>query len=979
VTRTPETSESLHRQVFERVQTVQLILEPDDGRIVEANPAACRFYGWSREELITKRIDEISLRSQSDQRASLEEKRIGAVAPFLSRHRLASGEVRDVEVTTAPVDVAGKRLLFSIVHDVTDARRAEAESQRNISLLRATLESTADGILVVDRQGAIVSYNHRLAQMWRLPEEILRAGPHEHALAFVTEQLSEPERFLSRVQELYDKPEAEDFDVLEFKDGRAFERYSIPQRIGGTCLGRVWSFRDVTERRHAQRLEAALFRISETTSAVENVDELYAAIHVIVGGLMNAGNFSISLYDESTELLSSPYFVGETEPPAPCAAAARTLTGHVLRSARPLLATPEEQRRLEASGTVEPAVFPCVDWLGVPLLRGDRAFGVLAVQSHSDSLRFTDAEREILTFVSQHIATAIDRKRAADALRESEARFRTLADTAPVAIVIFDARTLFYANDAAASIGGLAREELLGLNLAAIIHPEHRDEVVRRGLARLRGEPVAARYEFPIVRKDGELRWIDVSAALIDYLGRKAVLATAFDVTERRRAEDQIRQLAYHDPLTGLPNRLLFTDRLAVAVAQAHRLGHAVALLFLDLDRFKLINDSLGHSIGDRLLRSVADRLRAAVREGDTVARLGGDEFTLLLPGITHPHDALRIADKILASVRQPFELSGRELYITASLGISVYPEDGLDPEALVKNADTAMYRAKDRGRDNCQLYARSMNDSALRRLALESSLRRAVAQEELSLHYQPIVELASGRVCGVEALARWHHPEHGAVPPSEFIPLAEATGIIVPLGNFVLRRACSQAQAWRERGHGDLTVAVNLSARHLQQPDLAAQIATILEETGLPARLLELEITETEAMQNPESIAGSLRELRNRGVRISIDDFGIGYSSLSQLKRLPIDTLKIDQSFVRDITHDPDDAAIATTVIAMAHALKLRVVAEGVETQEQLAFLAARGCDRVQGFALGPPGPPDECESRFASPLSGPGSTASR
>jgi diguanylate cyclase (GGDEF)-like protein/PAS domain S-box-containing protein len=961
--------ETLHRQVFERIQAVHLFLDPEDGRIVEANPAACRFYGYSREALCARRIEEISLLPPGELRAALDEARAGGLRPLRSRHRLASGEVRDVEVTTAPVDIGDRRLVFSIVQDVTAARRAEAATLRTNSLLRATLESTADGILVIDREGRIVSYNQRFAQMWRIPEEVLRSGQDELGLAHVRDQLKDPERFLERVRELYSQPEVEDFDVLEFKDGRVFERYSIPQRVGGTVLGRVWSFRDVTERRKAALLESALFRISQTASTVENVDELYAAIHTIVGELMHARSLYISILDESSGTLAFPYFADEHDPPpTEPVPVERTLTGHVVRTGRPLLATPEVQRRLEAEGTVVLSGRLCLDWLGVPLKRGDCAFGVLAVQSYDAGLRFTEAEREILTFVSQHVAAAIDRKRTADALRESEARFRTLADTAPAAIVIFDGSRLHYANDAAARIGGYTREEMQGLSLFDLVHPDYRAQVLARGKARLEGEPVPSRNEFPVVTKDGQTRWLDVSAGLIESGGRTAILATALDVTERKQAEQQIRELAYHDALTGLPNRVLFGDRLSVAVAQAHRLGQKVALLFLDLDRFKLINDSLGHGVGDVLLKAVAGRLRASVREGDTVARLGGDEFTLLLPGLTRPHDVLRIAEKILAAVRAPFELGEREVYVTASMGVSVYPDDGLEPEFLVRNADAAMYRAKEQGRDNCQLYARSMNASALQRLALESHLRRAVAREELQVHYQPIVDLGSGRVCGVEALARWTHAELGPVSPADFIPLAEITGIIVPLGAFVLRRACEQARAWHDAGH-DLWVAVNVSARQLQQPDLVAQVEAALRGARLPPQLLELEITETGAMQNPEAIAGTLKELRQRGVRISVDDFGIGYSSLGYLRRLPIDTLKIDQSFVRDLTTDPDDAAIATTVIAMAHALKLRVVAEGVETEDQLSFLRTWGCDLVQGFLLAAPCAATQCEARFGPP----------
>jgi predicted signal transduction protein with EAL and GGDEF domain len=344
------------------------------------------------------------------------------------------------------------------------------------------------------------------------------------------------------------------------------------------------------------------------------------------------------------------------------------------------------------------------------------------------------------------------------------------------------------------------------------------------------------------------------------------------------------------------------------------------------------------------------------------VARLGGDEFTLLLPGLSRAMDVTRVADKILDALRQPFRLEGRELYVSASMGISVYPLDGDDAEALVKNADSAMYRAKEQGRDNFQLYAAAMNESAVERLSLESALRKALGRRELIIHYQPLLDLRRGRVQGMEALLRWRHPERGLMSPAEFIGVAEATGLILPVSAWILRTACAQARRWHQEGHTELCVAVNLSARQFQQPELVAEVKGALEETGLPARCLELEITETNAMQNAEATVHTLRELKALGVRITIDDFGIGYSSLSYLKRLPIDSLKIDQSFVRDVTTDPDDAAIAAAVIALAHTLKLQVVAEGVETEEQMAFLESHGCDRMQGFLFSQPLPPEEC-----------------
>jgi len=425
---------------------------------------------------------------------------------------------------------------------------------------------------------------------------------------------------------------------------------------------------------------------------------------------------------------------------------------------------------------------------------------------------------------------------------------------------------------------------------------------------------------------------------------------------EALRAAGQIQHLAFHDPLTDLPNRQLFLDRLRHALAQAQRDEKKVGVLFLDLDRFKVINDSLGHTVGDGLLRAVSQRIGGTVREGDTLARLGGDEFTLLVPGLTRAEDAARIAQKLLESLRDPFVVDGREMWVTASIGIGVYPDDGEDAESLIKNSDTAMYRAKEQGPDTLRAYTSSMNAQAVERLSLENSLRKALALDQFVLHYQAVVDVATGRVCGVEALIRWNHPEKGLLYPREFIELAELTGLIAQIGPWALRTACAQARAWHEGGHTDLFLAVNASPRQFLEGDLSTQVGQALEETGFAPNQLELEITESVAMAKAEVTIVNLRALKDLGVRISIDDFGTGYSSLGYLKRFPLDTLKIDQSFVHDIHTDPGDAAIASTVIAMARTLGLKVVAEGVERVEQLAFLAQHRCDQVQGYLFGRP-----------------------
>jgi len=422
-------------------------------------------------------------------------------------------------------------------------------------------------------------------------------------------------------------------------------------------------------------------------------------------------------------------------------------------------------------------------------------------------------------------------------------------------------------------------------------------------------------------------------------------------------ASSQVEQLAYYDTLTGLPNRSLFSDRLAVALGHANRHRYKLAILFLDIDRFKQINDSLGHTVGDRLLKIVSTRIRSAIREEDTVARFGGDEFTVLIHIIGKIEDAGKIAQKILDALKTPITIDERDFVVTSSIGISVYPLDGADGETLIRNADTAMYRAKDLGRNSYQFYAATMNHKALEALEIENGLRRALANNEFVLYYQPLVDVSSATVFGLEALIRWQHPELGLLRPDRFIPAAEQSGLIIAIGRWVLHEACKQAAEWHRRGH-KVVMAVNLSGRQFSDVDLINHIQDALASAGLKAEYLELEITEGYAMKDVQKAIQTLKQLKSIGVRIAIDDFGTGYSCLSYLKQFPIDTLKLDGSFVRDLAA-PEDAQIALGVIALAHSLKLKVIAEGVETISQLAFLKEHSCDRLQGYLFSRPMPP--------------------
>ncbi len=466
--------------------------------------------------------------------------------------------------------------------------------------------------------------------------------------------------------------------------------------------------------------------------------------------------------------------------------------------------------------------------------------------------------------------------------------------------------------------------------------------------------------EFVNRKKNGELYW---ERAVISSIKNSDGVITHFlavkeDITKRKWAEETIQHMAYYDPLTDLPNRMLFNDRLGQALAQAKRKNQLSAVLFLDLDRFKVINDTLGHTLGDLLLRSVAGRLKKCVREGDTIARMGGDEFMLLMTGIVQVDEAVKAAQGMLNALKPSFTVEGHEVHITPSIGISIFPYDGADGVTLVKNADAALNRAKEQGRTNYQLYTPVMNAKAFERMTLENSLRKALERGEFTLYYQPQVSLSNGDIVGMEALLRWEHPDLGLVSPAQFIPMAEETGLIVPIGEWVLRTACEQNKKWQEMGYRPMCMAVNLSARQFNEQNLVGMISGILKTTGLEPQWLDVEITESIIMQHLESTIATLRDLHHLGIQISIDDFGTGYSSLTYLKKFPVHALKIDQSFIREITTDPDDEAITSAVIAMGHSLKLNVIAEGVETMEQLQMLRSLKCDRMQGYLFSRPVP---------------------
>ena len=778
-----------------------------EGRIVDANPAFLDIVGVAGIAQLAKLTVYDLLVDPAQRAAELELlAKDGAVREFEFLVRRPDGKVRTViDACHAVTDPAtGERLFHGILVDITERKQDEARLERWFSLLRATLESTADGILVVDHDGKIVTFNRKFAEMWRIPFELLAAGDDRRALARVQDQLRYPREFGEKVEQLYADPEATSFDVVEFKDGRVFERYSQPQRIGGLSVGRVWSFRDVTERARA----AAALRDSE---------ERYA----LAARGANDGLWDWNL--ATNEVYYSPRW-----------------------------------KAMLGCGDTEVGSGP-EDWLS---------------RVHPD-----DVER-VRNDISSHLA-----------------------------------------------------------GYAPHLQTEHR-----------------------VRHHDGHWLWVLCrGVAVRDAAGKPTRMSgSQTDITDRKNTEERLIHDAFHDALTGLPNRSLFADLLTRSLGRARRRAdYRFAVLFIDLDRFKVVNDSLGHSTGDELLKAITRRIERCVRPGDTVARLGGDEFTILVDDIGDSSDATRVADRVQRELAQPFNLGGHEVFTSASIGIAVSSTGYNQADDLLRDADIAMYRAKALGKARYEVFDTAMHARAKALLELETDLRRAVERGEFRLHYQPLVTLETGRITGFEAVLRWQHPVHGLIGPAAFIPIAEETGLIIPIGRWVLHEACRQGKVWQDRypALDDLTISINLSGKQFAQPDLVEEIDKALRETGLDPRRLRIEITESVVMENASSTMAMIDRLRALHVKIDVDDFGTGYSSLSYLQRFSLDHLKIDRSFVSSIGSDGgENAEIVRTIVTLAHHLGMDAVAEGVETLDQLALLRELGCQLVQGYLFAKP-----------------------
>ncbi len=1236
-----------------------VVVVSNEGRLIHGNERARAL--WNLPPQMLERADFNALQAHVaeqmlDPVAFMEATRESLHAHASSSALLQFKDGRVAERRTAPQMLGGQRIGWVITYrEVTQAVRAEQHLRNLLALQQATLDATADGILVVNMERGVAGTNRKFQQLWRIPDELMASGDDERLLAYVLNQLVDPQAFIALVESLYERPAEISRDVLQFKDGRVFERYSQPHIVDEVPAGRVWSFRDITaikavesalrssearfrqmfeqiadallildgangrlvdcnqaavtmfccadkqailtlqpaqlspprqpdgrsslekanelialvmregshrcewmhcspqrgefpaellltpimsgrqkliiatirdisQRKHEERTQRALWEISEAAQSSGTLDELFPRIHRIISGLLPARNFFVALYDPKRGEMSFPYFEDERDPnPGVLPISEGTITGRLIERGESMLFTPDtindgRLKDLPYIGT------DSLDWLGVPLKSKAGTLGALVVQSYDGSVRYTNKDKLLLEFVCGQIATVIERKQVEVALRESEARLEVAQRLAHLGSWEWDAHTRSLAwSDELCRIFGLdpachvpSVRDFLGR-----VHPDDRKAIESRTAQAMQdGQPF--RLEARIVDDAGAIRTLhnqvevrvdargcasgmvgsclDISARKLEemverdrrlileqvardepltqvlgsvvgmletqlpgsrcsvlllhegrlhlgsaprlpddyssaleglaigpsvgscgsacYLNRSVVASDiasdplwanyrtlalrhnlhacwsvpipasdggvlgsfavyhdrpsvpgdadlellvaasrlAAVAIEHRRLTDRLAHQGQHDALTGLPNRLLLQDRLGQALALAMRKQHQVAVLFMDLDHFKQINDTLGHSHGDLLLCEVARRLESCIRRSDTLARLGGDEFMVVVPELDDPQDAMRVAGKLLETMRAPFHVGEHEFFLGTSIGISLFPADGDDAETLMASADTAMYRAKEAGRDNCMWFTPQMNIHVLERVEMERQLRHAMALGQLSLRYQPQTD-QWGEINGFEALLRWKHPTLGMVPPSQFIPVAEESGLIVAIGEWVMREACRCMAAWRRGGHESLTISVNVSAVQFRRGDLLETVRRVLADTRLDPMALELEITESLLLRNAAEASVNLAELRKIGVGVAIDDFGTGYSSLSYLHKLPVSRLKIDQSFVCEIGMKPlagrDEAPIIRTIIALAHNLGLTVVAEGVETRAQLDLLKSLGCDGFQGYLL--------------------------
>jgi diguanylate cyclase (GGDEF)-like protein/PAS domain S-box-containing protein len=963
-----------------------LMLTDTGGRIEYVNARFCELTGYSQEEALAS--SPRLLKSGLNEPAVYEDlwRALGAGETWSGElfNRRNNGELYWEHNVIAPVrdDAGAVTHYIAVKEDISGRRYAEQALGESERLFRSALNNIPDMFLIYGPDRRIRFVNDRV---------------------LVATGFTEQQMIGCRDEELFDPGHTDAYlptlrNAIESGTARSVE-CSLAFRAGGR-LDLAMSFVPVlNQRREVMQVLCVAHDVTRLQEHAANLDRLNRSLRMLSGcsqalvhapdeadlldsvcwTLLNLGGYevvavglarndagkSVDIAMQASRERVHPDLLRFTWGLDPLGLGP---TGTAIRTGRPAVSN-----NLAADANAAPWR-PVAERHGLracaalPLLGQGETLGAVTVYAAQPGL-FDEREVDLLRELADDLTFGIVTRRAALARKRAEEQLRLrdrVIESSSNGILINDLtrpnNPIIYVNPAFERMTGYSAREVIGRNPRFLIRTD-RDQP---GLERIRialREKSEGRAALRSYHKDGTMFWVELSMSPVrNEAGEATHFVTILnDITERQLYQEELEHQAYHDALTGLANRNLLPDRIRQAILHAYRARQNVAVLLLDLDHFKLVNDSLGHAVGDSLLVSVAERLSAAVRDADTVARIGGDEFVVVIADAEREDHITAATQRIMDAVVEPVVIKGKELYASASIGVSIYPRDGTDAETLLKNADVAMYRAKEQGRNNYQFYTPEMNARLAERVNMVAGLRRALSRNEFKLYYQPLVDVRGGHIVGVEVLTRWHHPQRGVVSPSVFIPVTEETGLIRPLGEWVLQNACEQGKAWRDMELPGIVVAVNLSANQFRQKNLVGTVERALRDTGLDPGHLELELTESVVMYNVDEVLATLRDLKSIGVRISLDDFGTGYSSLSYLKRFPIDKLKIDRSFVSDVITNPEDAAIARAVIAMAHSLDMRVVAEGVETAAQLDFLRVNQCDQFQGYYYAKPLPATE------------------
>ncbi|MGH8633923.1 MAG: sensor domain-containing protein, partial [Burkholderiales bacterium] len=951
-------SEDRYRAAFDHAPVGIMHTRIDDDRILRVNARLAEMLGYTESELLG--MTTVDLRHpdghSENRRRNRNRALSGEIDTYSSEqlYKRKDGSPLSVNRTVSLArDAAGKPLYFiRIIMDVSQRRQAEEVIARERGLLRTIIDSLPDYIYVKDTAGQFQLGNEAwLEARGRTAEEVMGKTVFElFSDELARSMAAEDQAIVDSGTPLLD---VEQRVVVRARDGTlGEERWSsktkVPMRdADGNVRGVIGISRDITERTLSARRREMEHAVTQVLAESAAVAEAMPKLLRTICQAMNWAYGARWVCDPKEGIRRAEFWADFAPDFDPADRGlwfmqgldgSRVLLHRAWQDKEPTWIVDIEQHetfRRQASARK----FGLHGAFAFPIIVGRDVIGLMEFFGR-EARQPDEMLRDGVRAIGSQIGQFIQRREAEQALRKSEERYRDVFEASPLPMWVWDDEKLVFlaVNEAAVNHYGYTRDEFLRMNVRDIWAPGEQTRYEESLRDRSREQTLHLQRKHRT--KDG--RVIDVEATARQFLqdGHPVWLTLVNDITERKLAEERLLHLAHYDVLTSLPNRVLFYDRLKQALAQARRNEWITGVMFIDLDRFKNVNDTLGHAVGDKLLQLVSERLIRSVRTGDTVGRLGGDEFAIVLLNLSSPQDANLVAQKIMVSFKEPFKLAGDELYVTASIGITLYPDDSADQETLIKNADAAMYRAKDVGRNSYRFYTPEMNARALEHLSLENSMRRALERNEFVLYYQPKASVADGRIVGVEALLRWQHPERGLVSPGEFMPVLEDTGLIVPVGEWVLQAVCEQIRAWRRAGIPSVPVAVNFSPRQFSLRDLGDTIKRILDEQQVDPRLIEVEITESSLMSNIEETARILQYVGDLGVGLSIDDFGTGYSSLAYLKRFPFDALKVDRSFVKDLTTDADDATITRALISMAHNLGLKVVAEGVETEAQLAFL---------------------------------------